>query len=731
MAITVRENKFILETKNTICILLRNDKYLEQLYYGAMVPDCDLEHLENRQILNFAPYDPALGLKYIYGARLYLYSGANTGDFRTPSFDMTDGKGFSGCRFRYKAYEILPALPSDYALPRVRGERETLKIVLTDPEKRVDAELYFQTVEDCDVIVRFTRIVNRSGERIVLRKAASLQTDFENGKFDVISFAGAPGDEMRNLRRRIVQGKTEISSLFGVTGHSSNPFFLLCSPKSTEDFGECYAFNLLYSGNFKAEIDCDCHNNVRVVTGINDATFSWTLEDGECFDTPQAVSLFTEEGIGGVSRRMHALCREHIIAPKYAGKRPIVANTWESFAFTVNEEKVKAFAREAKRIGADTVVLDDGWFRTDDAENLGDWELITDRFPSGLGALIDAVKQEGMEFGIWFEPEMVSRKSKLFKAHPEWVLNNGDVGSESRNQYVLNMSDPDVIEYLYGVIAGYLSKYDIRYIKWDMNRYLSEVGSMTALRQGEVWHRYTLGVYRLLDRLTSDFDVMIEGCAGGGGRFDPGMLYYEPMIWLSDNTDPYCRTEMQFAASLAYPPCSFSYHFSKGEGTTGRHSEPFFRWLVSDFACYGYELDLSRLSEEELRACRMFTKKRRKAEKYINEGDFYRLDVDREYYYACLQVLRDKSAALFTFLQVNAQIRYESVVVRLKGLDPQSRYRIGANNQVYFGRTLEKAGLKISDLLCPHFKTKDPLRIAVEGGKSGSGISFEIERVDD
>lgn len=731
MAITVRNNKFILKTDNTAWILRTEEGYLEHLYYGADVPDCDPDHLVNRQILNFAPYDASLGLKYIYGGRLYVYSGANSGDFRTPACDLTDKNGCRGCRFRYAGYEILSALPSDYVLPHVRGDMETLKILLTDEDKGIDAELYFTPVEDCDVFARCAKIVNRSGGKICLNKAASMQLDFENGNFDAIFIAGAPGDEMRNVRRRITQGKFEISSRFGITGHSANPFFALCEPSATEDAGECYGFNLLYSGNFKSEIESDCHNCVRVAAGISDESFSWTLQDGESFYTPQAVCAFSAEGIGGMSVRFHKLCRKYIVSPKYADFRPIVANTWESFYFTVDEDKVRAFARKAKEIGADTVVLDDGWFRNADNENLGDWELAKDRFPSGLKKLVSAVKDNGLRFGLWFEPEMISRRSKLYQKHPEWLLNNGDTGSESRNQYVLNMGNPEVADYLYGVLAGYIGEYGIDYIKWDANRYLSEVGDLRLENQGETWHRYVLGVYSLLERLTSRFDVLIEGCAGGGGRFDLGMLYYEPMIWLSDNTDPFNRTEIQFGAATAYPPCTMSYHFSKGDGTTGKPSLPYFRALVADFACFGYELDLTKMSESELAGCRAFTDRRRTLDKYVLSGNFYKLNVDNDYYYACMQVAEDKSSALFTFVQLDAQIRYESVIVKLKGLDPAARYRIGANGQILYGRTLEKAGLKISDLLCPHWKTEDALRISLARGKSGSGISFEIVRTDD
>lgn len=731
MAITVRDSKFILKTDNTAWILRIAEGYLESLYYGADVPDCDLEYLVNTQILNFAPYDADLGLKYIYGARLYLYSGANSGDFRTPACDVIDQNGYTGCRFSYAGYEILPETPADFAMPKIRGGGETLKILLTDRDKKIDAELYFQPAEDCDAFVRYARIVNRSGGVVSLKKAASLQLDFDNGRFDLLSVAGAPGDEMRNLRRPVTQGKAEISSRFGVTGHSANPFFALCAPSATEDAGECYGFNLLYSGNFKNEIECDCHGCVRVVSGISDENFFWTLKDGDSFYTPQAVCVFSEEGIGGMSRRFHRLCREHVIPPRYKDTRPVVANTWESFYFTVDEDKVRAFAKKAKEIGADTVVLDDGWFRNEDNENLGDWEPDSRRFPSGLGKLVEAVKAEGLNFGLWFEPEMISRRSKLFKAHPEWLLQNGDKGSESRNQYVLDMANPAVVDYVFGVMAAYLSRYDISYVKWDMNRYLSEVGSGCLSNQGEASHRYALGVYALLERITEEFGVLVEGCAGGGGRFDLGMLYYEPMIWLSDNTDPYNRTEIQFGAATAYPPCALSYHFSKGEGTSGKPSGPYFRMLAANFACFGYELDLTKLSGEEIAACRAFTEKRRSYDKYVLGGDFYKLDADGKYYYACLQVLKDRSAALLTFIQVDAQIRYESLVLRLKGLKSDARYKVGESGLVLYGRTLEKAGVRISDLLCPHWKEEDPSRIALKAGKAGSGIAFEIVEVKD
>lgn len=714
----------MIKTENTHLILRNFCGYLEQVYYGAGIHDYKLDYLRNNQILNFSSYDPRIGLSYIYSAGLYEYSGENTGDYRISALNIITDEGFIGCRLCYKGYEILYSLPEKYNLPTIRAVSEILKIVLTDKEKKIDVALYYFVVDDCDAICRFAEIINCSDKSIFLTNAVSLQLDFDNRNFDLISYCGISGGELSLQRQKILKGRYEISSNYGMTSHAVNPSFTLCDPGTNETTGECYGFNLLYSGNFKNCIEFDEHNMLRVTSGINDRNFRWKLMPGESFFTPQAVMIYSENGFGNLSRCFHRLIRQHILPPQFRCKYPIVVNTWESYHFSVTAQKTNELAEKAAEIGADTVVLDDGWFRNDDKHGLGDWTPLADKFPNGLDDCIAKVRGEGLSFGLWFEPEMVNKNSRLYKAHPDWILNNGDMGSESRNQYVLDMTNPDVRKYLLDVLFSYLEKYPISYIKWDANRYLSEVGSRFQHNQGEVWHRYVLGVYEILSTVSERFpDVFIEGCAGGGGRFDLGMLYFQPSIWLSDNTDPYGRARMHYDATFAYPPCVLSYHISADNGVSGKISDPDFRFLVSELGGFGYEFDLTALTADEVEQYRFLTERRKKIEKYIFNGDFYRLDVDNRFYYACLQVLPDLSGALFTFLQLDSQINYESVRIRLPGLKADTIYEAEGSELRLYGRTLEKAGIRVSDLLCPHWPDRKKTGIGLSKGKSGSGIS--------
>lgn len=730
MSIHINNQRFVIETENTCLVLKIYNGFLERIYYGAKIIDYDLDYLKNDQIFGFCPYDKNLGLRYTYASGKYEYSGDNSGDTRTCAVNMTDENGYIGCRLKYRGYERVYSLPEDYVMPAVRKLSEGVKITLCDEDKGITADLYYYVAEECDVICRFACVKNEGKGKISLTAAASLQMDFENPDFEVISYSGGCGSEFRLERQKLLKGKYEISSSVGMTGHASNPFIALCSPAATEEYGDCYAFNLLYSGNFKNLLDYDERNFLRIVCGINDKNFNWTLAKGESFYTPQAVVTFSDNGIGGASRNMHKLIRERILPPRFNKSLPVVANTWESYGFDVTEEKFIKFAEKAALIGADTVVLDDGWFRCDDKSGLGDWRLIKEKFPNGLDFCIRKLRELNLNFGIWFEPEMVSESSALYSAHPEWVLNNGDAGSESRNQYVLDLANPGVVEYIINLITDYLSRYKITYLKWDANRYISEAGSKYIKNQGELWHRYILNLYKIFGTITEKFpDVWLEGCAGGGGRFDLGMLYYQPLIWISDNTDPYGRAFMQYDATIAYPMRVLSYHFSADEGYSGKHPDEEFRFLISRLGGFGYELDLTVLSDEQIKEYRGFSDDRRAVAAYIEDGDLYRLETDKRFYYAVLNVLPDRSSALFTFLQTNSQPRTECINIKIKGLNPESLYEIGDYGLKLHGRTLEKAGLKIADLLCPHWKGDRIGGVYLKKGKAGSGVSFIIKEV--
>lgn len=730
MSIQINNQRFVLETENTCLILKVRNGFLERAYYGAKILDYDIDYLRNDQILGFCPYDKTAGLRYTYAGGKYEYSGENSGDSRACAVNIIDENGYIGCRLKYRGCEKVTALPEDYVMPSVRGVAEGIKITLFDENKKVAVDLYYYIAEECDVICRFARINNEGEEKISLTAAASLQIDFENPNFEVISYSGGCGSEFRLERQKLLKGKYEISSSAGMTGHASNPFIALCSSNATEENGDCYAFNLLYSGNFKNLLDYDERNFLRLVCGINDKNFNWTLKKGESFYTPQAVATFSESGIGGASRNMHKLIRGRILPPQFNKPAPVVANTWESYGFNVTEEKFIKFAEKADLSGADTVVLDDGWFRCDDKSGLGDWQLIKDKFPDGLDFCVKKLRELNLNFGIWFEPEMISESSALYAAHPDWVLNNGDEGSESRNQYVLDLTNPAVVEYIIKLITDFLSRYPVTYLKWDANRYISEAGSKYTKNQGEVWHRYVLNLYKIFGAITEKFpDVWLEGCAGGGGRFDLGMLYYQPLIWVSDNTDPYGRAAMQYDASVAYPARVLSYHVSADEGYTGKRSDEEFRFLVSRLGGFGYEFDLTVLTADEIKKYRALADERKAVATYVENGDLYRLETDTRFYYATLNVMPDRSSALLTFLQVNSQPRTECVNIKIKGLKPDGLYEIGNSGLKLHGRTLEKAGLKIGDLLCPHWKDGRSGGVYLKKGKSGSGVSFIIKEI--
>lgn len=727
MSVKIDGNYFIIKTQNAKLILREFCGYLESLYFGASISDYKLNHLSDDQIYGFCPYDENFGLRYIYQTRKYEYSGANTGDYRIAALNIADSGGFIGCRLKFAGAELVRKIPEKYTLPTIRNLAEGLKITLKDEQKKISASLYYFPVEECDVICRFTEIFNYGETKIELTKAASLQTDLGEKDFEILYYDGVSGGEMRLNREPLPYGKFDLSSGCGFTGHGYNPFFALCSKGANEDSGECYGFNLLYSGNFKNCIEKTSRGNVRVTSGIGEENFRFSLGAGERFFTPQAVMCYSENGLGNLSRNFHRLIRQCLIPALQSGKYPIVVNTWESCDFDISAEKLYALADKALEIGADTLVLDDGWFRNDDKSGLGDWQPLHKKFPDGFGACIQKITQKGLSFGIWFEPEMVSKNSDLFRFHPEWVLNNGDFASESRNQLVLDMCNPNVTDYLIATLCGYLQKYPISYIKWDANRYLSEAGSAYLkeknIGQGELWHRYVLGVYRVLGEIRKRFpNVVIEGCAGGGGRFDLGMLYFQPLIWISDNTDPFARAKMQYEASFAYPLCVMSYHISENTGYYGKNADADFRYIVSEIGGFGYEFDITKLDQAETARYHAITEKRREREKFITQGDLYRLNVNNAYYFATAQVSRDKKEALLTFIQTNAQIYNESAVVKLAGLDETALYEQKDYHIKLHGKTLEKAGIRIADLICPHWKDKN--RLALQKGRDGSGISM-------
>lgn len=727
MAIFVADKTFYLETLRTSYIFCIQDGFPVHLYYGARIERCDLTHLIDRQIYSFCPMED--DNKPQLDSVALEYSGGNTGDFRICGINIRDGYGRVGCRLQYAEHAVTDGVSVPESLPysRAYGRCNTLTVTLRDQAKKLTVRLIYTVFEDSDVIARHTEIVN-FGRECYLLKAASFLLDFlpRAEPFDLIEVYGTIGHEFSLSRSRLTQGMRSFGSNKGFTSHTSNPFFCLTDYNADEDKGEAYGFNLLYSGNFLCEVQFNEIGKTRIVSGVNAETFEWHLGRGESFTTPQAVLTYSASGIGQVSRNFHDHIRKGILPERFAYKpRPIVVNTWETCGVNVDEEKVLRLARRAKELGIDTVVLDDGWFRNDNRSGLGEWETDRKKFPSGLGQLSDTLHGMGLRFGLWIEPEMVSKDGLLMREHPDWIVGNGDTPYSWRYQYVLDFANPEIVDYIGDKMEHILREARPDFVKWDANRYVSESGSNFVKVQGEVPHRLILGLYRLLERLTNAFpEILFESCSGGGGRFDLGMLYYTPQIWLSDNTNPFYRKDIQRGVSFGYPPSSVSCHVTAtGAASLG------FRYLVSSFGTYGYEFDICALSECDAREVAAMNRRYRDEQTFVLEGDLYRL-ADERTYQAYEYVLPDKSEALLTFLLLEVRQGQEFIHLRLAGLDPKAKYRNTANRLVFTGETLMKAGFLISDLNVVHQTNEGRQLFFNELKESGGGVKIRFIRIN-
>ena len=694
---------FYLNTENTTYAFCVNEiNELEHLYYGERISNEDLSHLRFRQTYNFSPYYKETGDKMSPDTSLQELSVVNSGDSRICALGFKDGNGIYGKRFKYISHIIQKGRKSIKGLPFSRGDdAESLDVLLRSEDGNIEVILHYVVFFDNDVITRYQEVKNCSDKTISIINAA-VSLDIALRDFDLIDLFGSYHNERAIIQRTPLKcGLQGNFSHQGISGHETNPFMALCSSNATENCGEVYGFNLIYSGNFKNQVQVDKLGNTRVVSGISDYCFNWDLNQGEIFSTPEVVYTYTHHGIGQMSRNFHDFIREHIISNRFADHhRPVVLNTWESFNFEIDENKILDLAESAREIGAETIVVDDGWFRDHDAEGLGDWNVKTERFPSGIKELSNKLHQKGFQFGLWFEPEMVNEDSEVFKTHPEWVLKSKEGGLLWRNQFVLDMSNPNVVDYMFSRFCDLLDDVKIEYIKWDMNRYISEADSLYTINQGEVFHRYIMGVYELLRRVTERYpDALFETCAGGGGRFDLGMLYYSPQIWTSDNTDPYLRTNIQIGTSIAYPCSSMSCHYTASK-VSGLDANAYFRFSSAAFGVYGYELDPKKLTNEEKKQLKEFTKECKSSEEVMLKGDLYRLmNYTDGTLVSYIQVSKDKSKAIFTFIQYFYTVKNQRVIVRLQGLDSNAFYHCSLDGKNYRGDILMKAGFEITGIM--------------------------------
>lgn len=694
---------FHITTENTSYVFcIAEHGVLEHLYYGKRISGDDLKYIGNRQIYSFHAHESRDSRKFSASSVGLEVSVFNSGDFRTPSL-VYDYEGALDCnRLRYRSHRIYQGRKPVEGLPysRQNDETETLEVILSDDENKVELTLFYVVYPSEDVIARSQVIKNTGDGVMTVRKASSMSLDFYGMEFDAVTLEGMYLYERAQVSRAPLKREVfQNNSLAGISSHNKNPFIALCAHNTDENIGEAYGFNLLYSGNFSEEVSVSNLGDTRLIIGLDSTGFSWTLRAGESLTSPEAVMTYSEQGLGGMSRNFHDHIRRNIIEREYAfSPRPIVINSWEASYFSVTEEIMLDLARQALTCGADTVVLDDGWFRTSIQSGLGDWRTDKARFPTGLKGLSEKIHGMGLKFGIWIEPEMVNADSVLYRTHPDWVLSTSKQPLISRCQYILDLTREEVVNYIADRITEELQGVQLEYIKWDFNRYATEAGSFVT-PQGEVYHRQMLGTYKLLSILKTRFPVLFETCSGGGGRFDLGMLYYSPQIWTSDNTDPYARVYIQYGTSLAYPTSCISCHFTKGECTSGRKSSYDFRYRVAEFGSYGYELDLREFSAEEKAVFKGYSEEYRKDEDLNLNGDLYRLiSPESDKFCAYMKVSKDKNKAKLTFLELNATGLYETIVLRLKGLDPNRAYKNEETGEILHGSTLMNAGIRIGDL---------------------------------
>ena len=583
----------------------------------------------------------------------------------------------------------------------------TLEITLKDADLDLEVVLSYTAFEKENVITRSVRVQNQGKEDLRIEKILSACLDMDNENFSMLSLHGTWARERHIQTGELHYGKQVISSAGGESSHQEHPFIALVTNGTEQENGKVYAMHFVYSGNFMAETELCQFDNLRMTMGINPEEFSWLLTPGEEFQAPEVVIVYSGNGLGAMTRSYHDFYRNHLIRSKFKyEKRPILINNWEATYFDFNTDKLLDIAREAKKCGIEMLVMDDGWFgkRNSDNCSLGDWKVNEEKITGGLKHLVDEVNKIGLQFGIWFEPEMISPDSDLYRAHPDWAIQiQGREATQSRNQYVLDFSRPEVRDYAYECVASVLRSANIAYVKWDMNRQLSDLGSsyLPKERQQELFHRYVLGVYELQERLVTEFpDLLLENCSGGGARFDPGMLYYSPQIWCSDNTDAVERLMIQEGSALIYPLSVIGAHVSDCPNHSVGRVTPFeTRGHVALAGTFGYELDITKIPEEDRALIPEQTATYNKYRHLIQQGEYYRIASYRENHkYDCWALSsQDKKEVLVTYVQVLGVPNSHSRKVFLRGFDPKVTYRLEGTEETYTGEMLMKGGFLMKD----------------------------------
>ena len=716
MSIVYNDEKkqFTLKTRST-CYMIGVTElgHLLHYYYGPVIDQDDEAYLFRYYDHGFSgnPIEKRMDRTYSLDRMSQEYPSFGVGDYRISGIAPENSDGSRLTEFRYVGHEITDGKYSIPGLPCAEGGEgdtvQTLVIELCDAATGLKAKLYYGVFEEKDIITRSVRIINDGTDTVYLNKASSACLDLPFGRWDVIHFHGRHCMERQPERVPVFHGVQSFGSGRGMSSHQQNPFIIICDREATEDAGRCYGMMLVYSGDHKTEIEMDQFDSTRIVMGINEDNFRWKLDAGASFDTPE-VLLTCAEGFTSLSHHYHRFIRDNIIRSKLGRThRPILLNSWEASYFDFDEEKIIALAKSAADLDIEMLVLDDGWFtnRNDDNAGLGDWEVDRSKLPNGLEGLIEKINALGLTFGLWIEPEMVNENSDLYRAHPDRALTApGRSPMMARNQMVLDLSCEEVYEHVLNTVSTLLEKYDIRYIKWDFNRPISDVysHSLPAERQGEVLHRYYLNLYRVYDELTRRFpDVLFEGCAGGGGRFDAGMLTYSPQIWCSDNTDPIARLFIQYGTSFGYPVSATVAHVSASPNhQTGRTTPLETRAAVAMSGVYGYELDPAKLSEDEKDKVKELNKKYGEIERIMHDGSYYRLssleDADR--YFAWQTVDEEKEHSILTVVVTSPLANTAPINIKLKGLDRAARYSVDGEF-ICSGSALMESGYTVERMI--------------------------------
>lgn len=701
---------FHLRTRNTSYVFgFLKEKFLVHLYWGKRLESVDLDY---NMFIDTAKYKRSLSTcdyeEYEISRDLLPteYSTFGNTDLRTPAFHARYKDGSFITALEYEKHQViagkkqLDGLPATYV--ESDDEAETLELTLIDKLTGLNIVLSYTVFNEYDAITRSVKIINNGNDTVQLESVLSAVLDFKSNDYDFIHLPGTWGRERHPERISLFSGKQIVDSARGASSAHHNPFFAVVGKNTDENQGDAYGFNLVYSGNFTAGVEVDAVHNARAFIGINPFEFSWKLSSGEEFQSPEAVLVYSDEGIGGMSRIYHKLYRTRLCRSKFRDmERYVLINNWEATYFDFDEEKILNIAKKASEVGVELLVLDDGWFgkRDNPRSSLGDWFVDTKKLPGGLTQLSQKINDLGMKFGLWFEPEMISPDSDCYRAHPDWCIHvDNRIRSLGRYQLVLDLSRQDVCDYIYHSVADILSTVNIAYVKWDYNRSMTNIGSalLPAERQGEFYHRYMLGLYSVLEKLNKEFpDVLFESCSSGGNRFDPGMLYYMPQTWSSDDTDALERVFIQYGTSYCYPYSAMGAHVSiVPNHQVGRVTPITARGNVAMQGQFGYELDLNKLTDEEIEEVKKQIKTYKELGSVFHRGDLYRLVTPENEHFVSNEFISEDKNKVVVFTFVMRAIPNSPIYnLKLKGLDRNAMYAIEGTDKVYGGDILMSSGL--------------------------------------